>query len=141
MADLYGDTAGGTLVTVDANRQAVSDVTEINYFGNKSLTWMLVDFVADASGETNENEAIMAVVNTIEKYATIVIRGDLFDTGSQMAVAVEQINDSQDWDGLGATTLAQQIDDEVNALGATYGNNSNDMTAVTVTVKTSMNIS
>ena len=35
-------------------------------------------------------------------------------------------------------TLVEQIEDEAIALGGTYGNNSFDMTAVTCTVKTSL---
>jgi hypothetical protein len=53
-----------------------------------------------------------------------------------MCFAIEIPNDSLDWDGLGAETLVEQIEDEIIALGATYGNNSFDMTAVTCTVKT-----
>jgi hypothetical protein len=138
MADLYNDTAAGTSLKIDANRKAVADVTAIDFYGNKPLTFFVVDFVADASGETNENEAIKAAVDTISKYATIVIRGDLFDTNTQMVFAVEQSNDSLDYDGNGAETLVEQIEDELQALGDEYGNNDFDMTAVTCTVKTSL---
>ena len=138
MADLYNDTAAGTSLKIDANRKAVADVTVIDFYGNKPLTFFTVDFAANASGETNENEAIKAVVDIISKYATIVIRGDLFDTNTQMVFAVEQSNASLDYDGNGAETLVEQIEDEAIALGATYGNNSFDMTAITCTVKTSL---
>jgi hypothetical protein len=138
MADLYNDTAAGTSLKIDANRKAVADVAAIDFYGNKPLTFFTVDFAADASGETNENEAIKAAVDTISKYATIVIRGNLFDTNTQMVFAVEQPNDSLDYDGNGAETLVEQVEDELIALGATYGNNSFDMTAVTCTVKTSL---
>ena len=138
MADLYNDDAVGTLVKIDANRKVVSDVTVIDFYGNKPLTFFTIDFVADASGETNENEAIKAALDIVQKYATIVIRGDLFDSSTQMCLAVEQTNQSLDWDGNGAETLVEQIEDEIIALGATYGNNSFDMTAVTCTVKTSL---
>lgn len=138
MADLYNDTATGTSVKIDANRKAVSNVAVIDFYGNKPLTFFVVDFAADASGETNENEAIKAAVDTISKYATVVIRGDLFDSSTQMAFVVEQSNESLNYDGLGAETLVEQIEDELIALGATYGNNSFDMTAVTCTVKTSL---
>lgn len=138
MADLYNDTATGTSVKIDANRKVVSDPTVIDFYGNKPLTFFTIDFVADASGETNENEAIKAALDIVQKYATIVIRGNLFDTSTQMCLAVEQTNDSLNWDGNGAETLVEQIEDEIIALGATYGNNSFDMTAVTCTVKTSL---
>jgi hypothetical protein len=116
MADLYNDTAAGTSLKIDANRKAVADVAAIDFYGNKPLTFFVVDFAADASGETNENEAIKAAVDTISKYATIVIRGNLFDTNTQMVFAVEQSNDSLDYDGNGAETLVEQIEDELIAL-------------------------
>jgi hypothetical protein len=108
--------------------------------GNKDLTMFTVDFDAAANAETGANEAIQAVVEIIGKYATIVIRGALFDTNTQMCFAVETPNDSEDWDGAGAETLVEQIEDEIIALGATYGNNNFDMTAVTCTVKTTFQL-
>ena len=138
MADLYNDTAAGTSIQIDANRKVVSDLTVIDFYGNKPLTFFTIDFAAAANGETNENEAIKAALDIVQKYATIVIRGDLFDTNTQMCLAIETANLTQDWDGNGAETLVEQIEDEIIALGATYGNNSFDMTAVTCTVKTSL---
>jgi hypothetical protein len=108
--------------------------------GNKDLTMFTVDFDSAANAETGANEAIQAVVEIIGKYATIVIRGALFDTNTQMCFAVETPNDSEDWDGAGAETLVEQIEDEIIALGATYGNNNFDMTAVTCTVKTTFQL-
>jgi hypothetical protein len=139
MASLYGVAIGGGLTgNVDTNRVADNDLTTIKNYSGRPLTWLLIDFDDDVSAELNEGEAVMETIKIIEKYATIVIRGDLFDTGSQLAIAIEQTNESQDWDGNGATTLAQQIDDEMNALGTI---NSIDMTAASCTVKTSLNIS
>jgi len=141
MADLLTATiGGGSSVLVAANRNSVEDVTTVDYMGNKDLTMFTVDFVAAANAETGANEAIQAVVEIIGKYATIVIRGALFDTNTQMCFAVETPNDSLDWDGAGAETLVEQIEDEIQALGATYGNNNFDMTAVTCTVKTTFQL-
>jgi len=141
MADLLTATiGGGSSVLVAANRNSVEDVTTVDYMGNKDLTMFTVDFVAAANAETGANEAIQAVVEIIGKYATIVIRGALFDTNTQMCFAVETPNDTQDWDGAGAETLVEQIEDEIQALGATYGNNNFDMTAVTCTVKTTFQL-
>lgn len=138
MADLYTATiGGGSSVLVAENRKSVFDATVIDFYGNKPLTFFVVDFDAAANAETGANEAIQAVIEIIQKYATIVIRGDLFDTNTQMAFAIETPNSSQDWDGNGAETLVEQIEDEIVALGATYGNNNFDMTAVTCEVKTS----
>lgn len=146
MADLTTATiGGGSTILVAENRKSVFDATAIDFYGNKPLTFFVVDFVAAANAETGANEAIQAVIEIIQKYATIVIRGDLFDTNTQMAFAVETVNSVLDgagsetlnWDGDGAETLVEQIEDEIIALGATYGNNNFDMTAVTCEVKTS----
>ena len=150
MADLLTTTiGGGSSILVAQNRNAVSaadgiqpEITDIDFVGNKPLTFLLIDFVADATAEVGANETIQSVFEIIGKYATIVIRGDLFDTGSQMAVAIETPNDTADWNSdLSATTLAANIQNEVQALGAGFGNNSFGANAITVTVKTSLNIS
>ena len=151
MADLLTTTiGGGSSILVAQNRNAVSaadgvqpEATDIDFVGTKPLTILLIDFVADASAEVGANETIQAVFEIIGKYATIVIRGDLFDTGSQMAVFIETPNETEDWNSdASATTLATNIQNEVQALGSgTYGNNNFNTGAVTVTVKTSINIS
>ena len=61
----------------------------------------------------------------------------MFDGNTQMAFAVEQSNQSLDYDGAGAETLVEQIEDEIVALDINYGNNNFDMTAITCEVKTS----
>ena len=150
MADLLTTTiGGGSSVLVAQNRNAVSaadgvqpEITDIDFVGTKPLTILLIDFVADATAEVGANETIQAVFEIIQKYATIVIRGDLFDTGSQMAVLIETPNATEDWNSdASETTLAAQIQTEVQALGAGYGNNGFGANAITVTVKTSLNIS
>ena len=151
MADLLTTTiGGGSSVLVAQNRNAVSaadgvqpEITDIDFVGTKPLTILLIDFGANATAEVGANETIQAVFEIIQKYATIVIRGDLFDTGSQMAVFIETPNETEDWNSdASATTLATNIQNEVQALGGgTYGNNSFDTSSVTVTVKTSINIS
>ena len=150
MADLLTTTiGGGSSILVAQNRNAVSaadgiqpEITDIDFVGNKPLTFLLIDFVADATAEVGANETIQSVFEIIGKYATIVIRGDLFDTGSQMAVAIETPNDTADWNSdSSATTLAANIQNEVQALGSGFGNNSFGANAITVTVKTSLNIS
>ena len=150
MADLLTTTiGGGSAILVAQNRNAVSaadgvqpEITDIDFVGTKPLTVLLIDFVADATAEVGANETIQAVFEIIQKYATIVIRGDLFDSGSQMAVFIETPNDTEDWNqDASETTLAAQIQTEVQALGAGYGNNGFGANAITVTVKTSLNIS
>jgi len=115
-----------------------ADYTAIEFIGMKDLTFFEVDFGAAANAEVGPNEAIPAVLEIINKYATIVIRGDLHATNQKMMIAVEQGNESLDYDGNGAETLVEQIEDDCIALGALYGENDFDMTAVTCTVKTSL---
>jgi len=138
MANLLTTTiGGGSAVLVAENRKPAASVSTIDYAGNKDLTLFVVDFKQAANAEVGANEAIQAVIEIIGKYATIVIRGDLFDTNTQMAFAVETANETADWDGAGAETLVEQIEDEIQALGGTYGNNNFPMNAVTCEVKTS----
>jgi len=115
----------------------VGSYSTILFNGMKDLTFFEIDFGADASAEVGPNEAIQAAIDIVNKYATCVIRGDLHATDQKMCFAVEQANTSLDYDGAGAETLVEQIEDEIIALGATYGDNNFDMTAVTATVKTS----
>ena len=143
MADLLTTTiGGGSSLLVAENRKPAADVTAIDYAGNKDLTLFVVDFKQAANAEVGPNEAIQAVIEIIGKYATIVIRGDLFDSNTQMAFAVETANETADWDSdngdvTASQTLVEQIEDEIQALGATYGNNNFPMNAVTCEVKTS----
>ena len=78
----------------------------------------------------------------IEKYATVVIRGALYGTNQKFTVAIEQSNASLDYDGAGAETIVEQIEDEIIALtdlsGATPAQI--DFTGVTCTVKTTLEL-
>ena len=114
------------------------DFTNINYVGMKPLTFFEIDFGAAANNEVGPNEAIQKCIEVCNKYATVVIRGDLHGTNQKMMIAVEQSNASLDYDGAGAETLVEQIEDEIITYGATYGDNNFDMTAVTCAVKTSL---
>lgn len=137
MANLLSTTiGGGSSVLVAENRKSIFNAAVVDFYGNKPLTFFNVDFVAAVNAETGANEAIQAVLEIIGQYATVVIRGALFDTNTQMCFAIESPNITQNWDGDGAETLVEQIEDEIVALGATFGNNNFNMTAVTCTVKT-----
>ena len=114
------------------------DFTNINYVGMKPLTFFEIDFGAAANAEVGPNEAIQKCIEVCNKYATVVIRGDLHGSNQKMMIAVEQSNASLDYDGAGAETLVEQIEDEIITYGATYGDNNFDMTAVTCAVKTSL---
>lgn len=115
------------------------DLTKILYNGNRPLTLFEMDFGAAVNAQVDPNDAITRCINIVQKYATIVIRGDLHSTNQVMAFAVEQTNESLDWDGNGAETLVEQIEDEIIALGDLSGSGQINYTGVTCTVKTSFN--
>jgi hypothetical protein len=117
----------------------IIDVTSISYNGNKPLTLFEVDFGTAVNGQTAPGKAIDRVIGIVSKYATIVIRGDLHSTNQVMAFAVEQTNESLDWDGSGAETLVEQIEDEIIALTDLSGSGEIDYTGVSALVKTSFN--
>jgi hypothetical protein len=51
MANLLTATiGGGSSILVAENRKSVFDVTAVDFYGNKPLTFFVVDFAADASG-------------------------------------------------------------------------------------------
>jgi hypothetical protein len=151
MADLYGLSSGGGLTgagaTIDFNKKSVYDATAVDYYGNKPLTMFTIDFVAAVNTQTGANQAIDTVMKIIQKYATVVIRGALFDTNTQMCVAIETPNETADWggpdDSIAATTLVEYIEDEIQALGDLTGETSApifDFSSVTLTVKTTFQL-
>jgi hypothetical protein len=129
---LYHDNTNGALDSLN--------IRKIQYFSNKTLTFFEVDFGADARPELGPNEAIQAVENIVRQYAIIVIRGALQSDNQTMTFVVEQTNESLDWDGAGAETLVEQIEDEIIALGDDYGDNDFDMRNVTCTVNTTVSL-
>lgn len=148
MASLYGVAIGGGLTgNIDDNKKSVYDTTLVDYYGSKPLTMFTVDFIAAVNGETGANEAIDTVVRIIQKYATIVIRGALFDTNTQMCFAIETPNETADWggpdDSISANTLVEYIEDEIQALGDLTGETEApifNFSSVTLTVKTTFQL-
>lgn len=148
MASLYGVAIGAGLTgNIDANKKSVYDITAVDFYGNKPLTIFTIDFVAAVNEQTGANQAIDTVIKIIQKYATVVIRGALFDTNTQMCVAIETPNESADWggpdDSIAATTLVEYIEDEIQALGNLTGASSApifNFSSVTCTVKTTFEL-
>ena len=143
MADLTQATiGGGSAVLVAANRKPYADMTAIHYNGNKNLTVFEIACGAAVNAQTGSGLAIESIMRIIEKYATVVIRGALYGTNQKFTVAIEQPNDSLDYDGAGAETIVEQIEDEIIALtdlsSATPAQI--DFTGVTCTVKTTLEL-
>ena len=143
MADLTQTTiGGGSALLVAENRKSAYDVTAVDYYGNKPLTMFEVACGSAVNGQADSGEAIEVIMRTIQKYATVVIRGALYNTNQNFCVAIETPNDTQDWDGAGAETLVEQIEDELVALGNKTGATPNQInyTNLTCTVKTTFQL-
>lgn len=143
MADLTQATiGGGSAVLVAANRKPYADMTAIHYNGNKPLTFFEVACGAAVNAQTGSGLAIESIMRIIEKYATVVIRGALYGTNQKFTVAIEQPNDSLDYDGAGAETIVEQIEDEIIALTdlSSASPAQIDFTGVTCTVKTTLEL-
>ena len=143
MADLTQATiGGGSAVLVAANRKPYADMTTIHYNGNKPLTFFEVACGAAVNAQTGSGLAIESIMRIIEKYATVVIRGALYGTNQKFTVAIEQPNDSLDYDGAGAETIVEQIEDEIIALTdlSAASPAQIDFTGVTCTVKTTLEL-
>lgn len=143
MADLTQATiGGGSAILVAENRKSAYDVTAVDYYGNKPLTMFEVACGSAVNGQADSGEAIEVIIRTIQKYATVVIRGALYNTNENFCVAIETPNDSLDWDGAGAATLVQQIEDELTALGDKTAATPNqiDYSGLTCTVKTTFEL-
>ena len=143
MADLTQTTiGGGSALLVAENRKSAYDVTAVDYYGNKPLTMFEVACGSAVNGQADSGETIEVIMRTIQKYATVVIRGALYNTNRNFCVAIETPNDTQDWDGAGAETLVEQIEDELVALGDKTGATPNQINYanLTCTVKTTFQL-
>ena len=143
MADLTQATiGGGSSVKIAENRKPYADMTTIHYNGNKPLTFFEVACGAAVNAQTGSGLAIESIMRIIEKYATVVIRGALYGTNQKFTVAIEQPNDSLDYDGAGAETIVEQIEDEIIALTdlSAASPAQIDFTGVTCTVKTTLEL-
>ena len=103
-------------------------------FNGKSLEWLEVDFIADASAENGPEEAIEFALQQIATVATIVGYSPLFDSDTRMVVAVEGEFPADTYDGTNSETLAAHAEDLVQAGGSAFGPNSFDLSSATVAV-------
>ena len=146
MADLTQTTiGGGSALLVAENRKSAYDVTAVDYYGNKPLTMFEVACGSAVNGQADSGEAIEVIMRTIQKYATVVIRGALYNTNQNFCVAIETPNDNLDWDqdvSETLVTLVEQIEDELVALGDKTGATPNQINYanLTCTVKTTFQL-
>ena len=102
-------------------------------FNGKTVQQYQVDLVADASGELEPGEAVEAVLRAFAERATVIMHSELTDGDTQMTVFVEGEFPTDTYDGENSETFGTYVESVIDDLGATYGPNNFDMTAVTVT--------
>jgi|TARA_B110000285_G_C14990791_1_gene546223 hypothetical protein len=91
--------------------------------GGKDITILAVDFDVDMDGSV---EAMIAAVNTIQRYGNILVQGAIHDTGSKMDVIMEGDLSGSDYDSADGTVTgtvgAAMVEDMIN-LGTIDGVN------------------
>ena len=80
-----------------------------------------VDYIASVAAETGENEAIAQTIRALSQHGTIVHVGPLIDSSTQQNFIIE------------TSDTAARMQTSVRAAGSSYGDNSFDMSVVTVT--------
>lgn len=106
-------------------------------FNGKSLEFLEIDFVADASAENGPEEAIEFALQQVQSVATIVGYSPLYDSDTRMVVIVEGEFPADTYDGTNSETLVAHIEDLVQAGGSSFGPNSFDLSSATVTAPAS----
>ena len=110
------------------------------FHGTQPLTFFEIAFGTSVAAQKAPGLAIQKSLAICSTYATVVVVGELFNTNQNMTVAVEQGNESLDYDGAGAETLVEQIEDEIIALGNLASSGEINYPGVTCTVKTKLEI-
>ena len=111
-------------------------------FLGKTLDMYTVDFAVNAtnfgSTEMGPNECVQIALRTISTMATIVAHSALRadgggNAGQLIDVYIEGDFGTDTYDGTNSETLAVHLEDLVQGLGATVGDNSINLTSATVT--------
>ena len=105
-------------------------------FNGKTVQQFTVALGADASGELAPGEAVEAVLRAFQQRATVIMHSALENSNTELTVFIEGSFPRDFFDGENAELLSVYLTSEIVALGATYGPNDFDMTAVTVTAGT-----
>tara|TARA_Y100001972_G_C7617525_1_gene309665 strand:+ start:852 stop:1229 length:378 start_codon:yes stop_codon:yes gene_type:complete len=107
----------------------------LEFFIGKPCTFLMVDFGAAVDAKTGPESTIARVVREIADSAEILIKGDLHGSNQIMSFLVAHGNEADTYDGSNSETLAQHIEDKIQAAGTVDGIN---LASATCVVKTSL---
>ena len=107
----------------------------LEFFIGKPCTFLMVDFGAAVDAKTGPESTIARVIREIEDSAEILIKGDLHGSNQIMSFLVAHGNEADTYDGSNSETLAQHIEDKIQAAGTVDGIN---LASATCVVKTSL---
>ena len=107
----------------------------LEFFIGKPCTFLMVDFGAAVDAKTGPESTIARVVREIADSAEILIKGDLHGSNQIMSFLDAHGNEADTYDGSNSETLAQHIEDKIQAAGTVDGIN---LASATCVVKTSL---
>ena len=107
----------------------------LEFFIGKPCTFLMVDFGAAVDAKTGPASTIARVIREIADSAEILIKGDLHGSNQIMSFLVAHGNEADTYDGSNSETLAQHIEDKIQAAGTVDGIN---LASATCVVKTSL---
>ena len=116
---------------------AVANLIGEMRFAGKAVTLMAIDWDVDADGS---DEAMIAIINSVQKYGNILMAGAVYDTGTKMDVMLEGDLSGSDYksaDGTVTGTVGAALVEDLINLGTV---DSIDFTSgtVAVTIKTTL---
>jgi hypothetical protein len=116
---------------------AVANLIGEMRFAGKEVTLMAIDWDVDADGS---DDAMIAIINSVQKYGNILMAGAVYDTGTKMDVMLEGDLSGSDYksaDGTVTGTVGAALVEDLINLGTV---DSIDFTSgtVAVTIKTTL---
>jgi hypothetical protein len=116
---------------------AVANLIGEMRFAGKEVTLLAIDWDVDADGS---DDAMIAIINSVQKYGNILMAGAVYDTGTKMDVMIEGDLSGSDYksaDGTVTGTVGQALVEDLINLGTVDGVDFTSGT-VAVTVKTTL---
>lgn len=93
-------------------------VNEARSFAGKTVSEFALDFNADIDASLDPNEAVDAVLKTVQLRANVLMHSSITGTGELMTIFVEGEFPDSDYDGDGSDeTFAAVIQADIRALG------------------------
>jgi hypothetical protein len=116
---------------------AVANLIGEMRFAGKEVTLLAIDWDVDADGS---DDAMIAIINSVQKYGNILMAGAVYDTGTKMDVMMEGDLSGSDYksaDGTVTGTVGAALVEDLINLGTVDGVDFTSGT-VAVTVKTTL---